>query len=516
MFKNKYQTTTALALSMLLVASALIVGLAPSSYAQGVLGTKHVENDGETIIGSIELVMRKGTSGTDGDIIVKVLQDGNLVDSALIDVKDIGRYRYTDHLAGFNPVLNLTGDFDIVVLHNGVGRVFLDEASSFTISDETSVAEEDEEDNAGDGDNGAGDDGGADDGNDVEESDATLSKIRVNKVAELHVDDNVEVESIEFSARKGTSGTSGDVVVAIVEDNELLAALEIDVDNIGRMTRTDLTAAFEEPVLAEDFDVIIAHIGTGRVIANSIVVVGTTLPAEDQPDDDNTGGDDGQNDNPSTVSLTVEAEDEAGNPIEGMWIEVYEGMTTSGDPAFTGDTPETFELEPGDYVVAVADFGDNFFQRWKDSSQDRTREAHLTEDETFTAIYGSTPPPEDNPPDGPPPSSDPGSITAYAYRIPSSHWGPTFTGADAQMYFVLYNSTGWIVYSGYFDEDGNKVTGLNDGETYWIYATDCHHCHGGTHDVVFNHWEDNSTENPRALTPGMTAGAYYEYVPDTP
>lgn len=34
--------------------------------------------------------------------------------------------------------------------------------------------------------------------------------------------------------------------------------------------------------------------------------------------------------------------------------------------------------------------------------------------------------------------SGPGTITAYAYRITSSYWEPTFTTTNAQMYFVVH------------------------------------------------------------------------------
>jgi hypothetical protein len=106
-----------------------------------------------------------------------------------------------------------------------------------------------------------------------------------------------------------------------------------------------------------------------------------------------------------------------------------------------------------------------------------------------------------------------GTITAYAYRIPSEHWGPTFTGANAQMYFVLYDSTGDIVRTGFADINGYAITGLDPGEQYYIYPTDCNSCHGDDHDVAFRYWEDGSTDRPRPVTAGASVGAYYEYVP---
>jgi hypothetical protein len=98
------------------------------------------------------------------------------------------------------------------------------------------------------------------------------AQILSNTIAEEHIDSNMEVESIEFSARKSTSGADGEVVVAIVQDGELLAALEIEVDDISRMRYTDFTTTFDDPVKAQDFDVIIAHLGTGRVLVGDMAI----------------------------------------------------------------------------------------------------------------------------------------------------------------------------------------------------------------------------------------------------
>lgn len=112
-----------------------------------------------------------------------------------------------------------------------------------------------------------------------------------------------------------------------------------------------------------------------------------------------------------------------------------------------------------------------------------------------------------------PTTSQTGSITIYANRIASEQWGPTFTGAGAQMYFVLYNSAGDIVWTGFSDENGKTVTGLKAGEKYYVYPTDCNSCHESDHDVVFDHWQDGSTERPRAFSVGESASAYYKFVP---
>jgi len=126
-----------------------------------------------------------------------------------------------------------------------------------------------------------------------------------------------------------------------------------------------------------------------------------------------------------------------------------------------------------------------------------------------------------NPPPSPPPPPPQvltGKISFYAYRIPSQYWGPTFVGSNAQMYFVLYDSNGNLVKTGFSDENGSVFTELESGKTYYVVPTDCNACHGGTHDVAFNHWEDGSTTRARAVVASSEAGAasvgaYFEYIP---
>jgi hypothetical protein len=270
------------------------------------------------------------------------------------------------------------------------------------------------------------------------------------------------------------------------------------------------------------FQVVIMYEGSGLLSANSIVVPGAPTPAPNpDPEPDPVPNPDG------TFDLTINAVDGDGNAVNGMWIEVYEGMVPDGDPEFTGETAATFPLEAGDYVVAVADFGTNIFQEWSDGETSRARVVQLQEDTSLTAIYSTdgtepagepdpNPDPDPVPDPSPPPTGGSGSIAVFAYRIPSEHWGDTFTGANAQMWITIHNSTGYAIFGHGTDEDGYTFTGLNEGEQYWVLAHDCVECHGDTHTVAFDHWGNGSTEMARLESTGVTLSAYYEFQPATP
>jgi hypothetical protein len=125
----------------------------------------------------------------------------------------------------------------------------------------------------------------------------------------------------------------------------------------------------------------------------------------------------------------------------------------------------------------------------------------------------------------PMPTEGTGTLNLFAHRIPSEHWSATFAGnPPVGMWFTLHNSKGFIVFKGYFNEDGvfdekfNKIgtiTGLNAAETHYIFASGCDECHGSDHDVLFDHWEDGGTDNPRTLSTLNDQHAYFRYDPDT-
>jgi hypothetical protein len=112
-------------------------------------------------------------------------------------------------------------------------------------------------------------------------------------------------------------------------------------------------------------------------------------------------------------------------------------------------------------------------------------------------------------------------ITVYAYRVQSPYWAPCFattcalgTGPGASMYFVLYNSVGGIVQTGFANENGFTFTGLNTSATYYlVWPSDCDTCHNSPHNAVFAYWGDGSSTRPLMVTLGSSLDAWFEYVP---
>jgi hypothetical protein len=116
-----------------------------------------------------------------------------------------------------------------------------------------------------------------------------------------------------------------------------------------------------------------------------------------------------------------------------------------------------------------------------------------------------------------------GSILYRAHRVAAESWDPCFaltceagTGPGASMYFVMYDSSGDLIANGFADESGTSIKGLSIGSMYHIYPADCDLCHNSTHNVVFDHWADGSSERPRGFAISsdapVSADAYYEIV----
>jgi hypothetical protein len=464
------------------------------------------QDDKSTIIDSLELTAKKSTSRATGTVTIEIIKNDDVLRTATLGTSKLATTFHVVEVAIDN--INMTGSFEILVSYVGSGHIYI---SDIDVLEGTETAAPDEEQPS------ANENPPSDDPD--QQSAQSLENVIETKTISQAADASLTVKTVEFSAKKSTSRATGTLIIALVQDSKILDSTSVRTSALST-TFKDLQVSFGLNV-KDDFQVVFMYEGSGRVTVSDIAVPGETTPPAQPPEE-----------HPpippptpeGTVQLVVRAIDQSGNKLGGLWVAVFQGFTL----VKSGGTEATFSLDKGKtYMVGMDDFYDGKtgtlydFNGWTDGTKDNRRITTLNSDAVFTAKYIVTmgappPPPPKDPPAGPPPSSPPGTITAFAYRMPDEHWGGTFVGAKAQMYFVLYNSTGYMIYGGYFDENGNKVTGLKDGQTYWIYATNCHHCHGGTHDVVFNHWENDVTENPRAVTPGMSAGAYYEYVPDTP
>jgi hypothetical protein len=161
--------------------------------------------------------------------------------------------------------------------------------------------------------------------------------------------------------------------------------------------------------------------------------------------------------------------------------------------------------------VQVQGYGSYYFQYWLGTGSVNP-DASFTTNVTLsmTAVLCNGPP-------GTCPSPTPnGGITVYGHRVQASYWAPCFaaacsagTGPGASMYFVLTDTLGNVVQTGFANEAGHTFMGLTPGATYYVYPDDCNLCHGSAHNVVFQNWGGGSTVRPLAVTVGNTLDAWF-------
>ena len=203
---------------------------------------------------------------------------------------------------------------------------------------------------------------------------------------------------------------------------------------------------------------------------------------------------------PKMSVLTVASRWVNGTPIPGL----YAVLTQNGAAVAEGFTPAKFNLADGqEYQVAVQGNGVAYFQYWEDTGWvNAVRNVTVQSSETVMSVFcdgacsdASTAPAPSN------------GITVYANRIPASYWASCFaavcsagTGPGATMYFVLEDSTGSVVQSGFANEWGFTFGSLTPGVTYYLLAENCNLCHGSTHDVVFNYWTGGTLGSSQVAT----------------
>lgn len=212
---------------------------------------------------------------------------------------------------------------------------------------------------------------------------------------------------------------------------------------------------------------------------------------------------------PTLPVLTVTSRYANGTALSGLQTL----LSQSGTPVESGYTPVQFTLQNGKtYQLKIQGYGTSHFQYWTvDNWVNVVRNVSITTDTTLTGVFCPTACSDAS--IAPAPTN---GITVYASRIPATYWAPCFatacsagTGPGASMYFVLQDSQGNVLQSGFSDEWGMTFTGLTPGVAYYVLPEDCNLCHGSAHNVVFQYWDGGSTVRPLPVQVGMVLKAWY-------
>jgi hypothetical protein len=84
------------------------------------------------------------------------------------------------------------------------------------------------------------------------------------------------------------------------------------------------------------------------------------------------------------------------------------------------------------------------------------------------------------------------------------------------MFTAVYDINGKLVKTGYADERGFTIKGL-ENRLYFVYPADCEDCNGSKNDIMFRQWEDGSKDRPRLVPADSDVTASYRLVvPEKP
>ena len=103
------------------------------------------------------------------------------------------------------------------------------------------------------------------------------------------------------------------------------------------------------------------------------------------------------------------------------------------------------------------------------------------------------------------------SITINAKRIKSEGWSAKFTDDRVGMFAAVYDINGDLIRTGYADERGFTVRGLEDS-LYFVFPADCTGCNGSKNNIMFKQWEDGSKDRPRLVPADSEVTASYRLV----
>jgi hypothetical protein len=212
---------------------------------------------------------------------------------------------------------------------------------------------------------------------------------------------------------------SDKITVQVKQDGKVVGSTSIDASILSTTYRT-ITATFAHPVnvTADKYDIEVSYDGKGLVsvqqrqdyrpgnsftgstellaydLVSTIQSETTTSTAGNVDTGTGSSSDSNTPSDGTTVKLRVNAVDQNGKPVSGMWIAILQGFTMLDH----GFSESTFTLKKN---VAYTVYMDSYtgsqttwtFKGWQDSSAGTFRDAKLTSDETFTAKYqvsGST------------------------------------------------------------------------------------------------------------------------------
>ena len=149
--------------------------------------------------------------------------------------------------------------------------------------------------------------------------------------------------------------------------------------------------------------------------------------------------------------LSINSQDNNGNPITGFYTELY---ADNGAQIDTGYTPTSFTLNNGQsYAVHVEDYGNYIFDHWSDtSSTNATRTISIASDDAITAVYKTVP-------------QAPTGLTATGtllkinlnWTAPGDNGGSSITG-----YMIERSNNGGSTWSTLVADTGNTDTTYSD------------------------------------------------------
>lgn len=172
---------------------------------------------------------------------------------------------------------------------------------------------------------------------------------------------------------------------------------------------------------------------------------------------------------PLQSSLTIDSVDLFGNSVDGVWTVIRHASDDS--IVETGFTPLRFVGQPGtEYKVSVSNYDGKIFQQWDDGSTDSNRIVNLTEVTTsLIATYDTG-----------------DSLRGFTSL---THTGTTEEQPDLTVNAVSLDGNQALHMWAVIDPQSSDEIGT----TYKVYMHNYQ-------DIIFDHWEDGSTDRVRTLT----------------